>query len=85
MILNRTELFRGYSLDRFNEICNILSVNKIKYKYKVKNNTYSKKPFYNEITLGNLGQKEDFSYEYLIYVHKNDYEQAEALINSKLR
>lgn len=57
MILNRTELFRGYSLDRFNEICNILSVNKIKYKYKVKNNTYSKKPFYNEITLGNLGQK----------------------------
>lgn len=36
MILNRTELFRGYSLNRFNEICNILSVNKIKYKYKVK-------------------------------------------------
>ncbi len=45
MILNRTELFRGYSLDRFNEICNILSVNKIKYKYKVKNNTYSKNLF----------------------------------------
>ncbi len=36
MILNRAELFRGYSLNRFNEICNILSVNKIKYKYKVK-------------------------------------------------
>lgn len=45
MILNRTELFRGYSLNRFNEICNILSVNKIKYKYKVKNNAYYKKPF----------------------------------------
>ncbi|PBH55807.1 hypothetical protein BGV07_12895, partial [Clostridioides difficile] len=26
MILNRAELFRGYSLNRFNEICNILSV-----------------------------------------------------------
>ncbi|EQE88478.1 hypothetical protein QCW_0497 [Clostridioides difficile CD69] len=51
----------------------------------MKNNAYSKKPFFNEITLGNLGQKEDFSYEYLIYVHKDDYEQAEALINSKLR
>ncbi|WKK93495.1 hypothetical protein Q0Y04_03845 [Clostridioides difficile] len=43
------------------------------------------KTFFNEITLGNLGQKEDFSYEYLIYVHKDDYEQAESLINSKLR
>ncbi|HGM3507514.1 TPA: hypothetical protein ACKOR7_002092 [Clostridioides difficile] len=85
MILNKTELFRGYSLDKFNKICSILSVNKIKYKYKVKNNIYSKKPFTNEIILGNLGQKEDFSYEYSIYVHKNDYEQAEALINSKLK
>ncbi|MBT2159559.1 hypothetical protein KK449_18915 [Clostridioides difficile] len=84
MILNRTELFRGYSLNRFNEICNILSVNKIKYKYKVKI-MLTLKTFFNEITLGNLGQKEDFSYEYLIYVHKGDYEQAEALINSKLR
>ncbi len=56
MILNRTELFRGYSLNRFNKICNILSVNKIKYKYKVKNNAYSKNLF-NEITLGNLGQR----------------------------
>ncbi len=56
MILNRAELFRGYSLNRFNEICNILSVNKIKYKYKVKNNAYSKNLF-NEITLGNLGQR----------------------------
>ncbi|MFN1887195.1 hypothetical protein ACK2FS_01840 [Clostridioides difficile] len=45
MILNRAELFRGYSLNRFNEICNILSVNKIKYKYKVKNNAYSKNLF----------------------------------------
>ncbi|KPI55861.1 hypothetical protein KW94_02465 [Clostridioides difficile] len=85
MILNRIELFRGYSLDRFNEICSILSVNKIKYKYKVRNNTYSKGSFSNKMILGNLGQKEDFSYEYSIYVHKDDYEQADALINSKFR
>ncbi|MCC0647218.1 hypothetical protein [Clostridioides sp. ZZV15-6598] len=85
MFLNRIELFKGYSLDKFNEICGILSVNKIEYKYKVRNNVYSKGLFSNKMILGNLGQKEDFSYEYSIYVHKDDYEQACALINSKFR
>lgn len=36
MILNKTELFRGYSLDRFNKICSILSVNKIKLNISIK-------------------------------------------------
>ncbi|MCC0634138.1 hypothetical protein [Clostridioides sp. ZZV15-6388] len=85
MFLNRIELFKGYSLDKFNEICDILSVNKIEYKYKVRNNVYSKRLSNNKMVLGNLGQKEDFSYEYSIYVHKDDYEQAFALINSKFR
>lgn len=33
-----------------------------------------------ESKIGNLGQKEDFTYEYSIYVKKDIYEYAESLI-----
>ena len=36
----------------------------------------------NKIIVGAFGEREDFSYEYSVFVIKNDYEYANSLINS---
>ena len=34
-----------------------------------------------KLIIGTLGQKEDFSYEYNIFIKKEDYEKAISLVN----
>lgn len=81
MIWNRKEVFVGNSLQRFNEVRYILSSNGIKYDYRVVDST---SPSYfgssSRARTGTLGINMDLAKTYYLYVHKNDYDSAQALI-----
>lgn len=83
MIWNRKEVFIGCSLQRFNEVRYTLSSSGIKYKYKVVDST---SPSYfgssNRARTGTFGVNMDYTKTYYIYVHKNDYDNAQALLTN---
>ena len=72
MIWNQKEVFMGYSLQKFNEVRNILIENKIKYKYKVVNNMSNSR----QSITGSFGESMNYTNIYYIYVHKKDYDDA---------
>lgn len=82
MFWNRDLLYRGTSMERYNEIKNILELNNIKYKIKIENKNKDLGPLMDKAIIGTLGQKENFSYEYSIFVNKENYEYARHLINN---
>ena len=71
---NRKEVYFGTSMEKFSEVRSLLSINKIKYSYKVINNSSSFGS--NRGHTGTFGQRIEYSYQYYVYVHKNDYEDA---------
>ncbi len=84
MFWDKRLLYKGESREKYNEVINILELNDIKYTDKIENknkgNTSMIDKTIIESKIGNLGQKEDFTYEYSIYVKKDIYEYAESLI-----
>ena len=81
MICNQKEVFIGDSLKRFNEICVLLSFNRIEYKPRIfdKNTSTILGPSRRART-GTFGENMAYSKTYYIYVHKNDYDNAIALL-----
>ena len=81
MIWNQKEVFIGDSLKRFNEICVLLSSNGIEYKPRIfdKNTSTILGPSRRART-GTFGENMAYSKTYYIYVHKNDYDNAIALL-----
>lgn len=80
MFWNQKEVFVGYSLQKFSEICKVLSVNKIKYKYKVVNRNSAGIFDSRRAKVGSFGENMDYSNTYYVYVHKKDYENACAVL-----
>lgn len=58
----------------------ILSANNIPYVTKTTNLTNTQAIGSHRGYQGSLGVNQDYSYEYKIYVHKNDYDKAVSLI-----
>jgi len=76
MIWNQKEVFLGYSLQKFNEVRETLSANKIEYKYRIVNQNSRRK------RTGIFGENQHYSSTYYIYVHKKDYEYACKVLQS---
>ena len=76
-IFNRVNIYIGFDLTEFNRIREAFEYHKIKYSYHVKNQMGQ---WTGRGTLrGNLGsaaQPSNLFYEYEIFVHKKDKEQA---------
>ena len=80
-IFNRKELFVAYDMGRQAEIRNTLAANGIDYKVKVVNHsTVSLGGEMTRVRTGSFGERANFSYEYIIYVKKRDFERAKYLI-----
>ena len=81
-VFNRAELCITYDLNEQYRIRNILVDNGIPYRVKTKNLT-SPSAFGtgSRERSGTFGLNMDCIYEYIIYVHKNDYEYASHLIH----
>ncbi len=80
-IFNRKEVYLTYSMREQAKIRDILSRNNIKYHVKTINRM-SPSPFASgtRARAGSFGQNTDLNYEYIIYVHRKDYEQAKYVI-----
>ena len=80
-IFNSESIWIGTDQARFNQIRNRLDEGKIPYKYKVRNhlgqwrNGGTARAHY-----GSFGNDPAYSYEYEIFVHKKNVEQAKYLI-----
>ena len=87
-LFNRKELLITFSMSEQAEVRNILSDNKIDYIIKTINrkspsplNTIS--PEGTRAFTGTLGENLSISYEYIIFVHRKDYEQAQFILHLK--
>lgn len=81
-IFNRKEITLTYSMSEQAKIRDKLSQGNIKYYVKTINRM-SPSPFAGgtRSRTGSFGQNMDLNYEYIIYVHKKDYEEAKYVIN----
>ena len=78
MIWDQKEVFVGYSLQKFDEVCQILALNKIDYKHRLINNDNSSR----RARTGTFGEKMEYSITYYVYVHKKDYDNACAVLRN---
>lgn len=79
-LLNRKEIYLTYSMNEQSKIRNILSQNNIEYYIKTIIECLLHLLIGNKKQAGSYGQSTDLNYEYIIYVHKKDYEQAKYAI-----
>lgn len=79
-ILNRKELAVTMDMNRQSEIRTILSNNNIDYSIKTTNLQSAPLVGSRRGRTGNFGINQDYSYEYKIYVNKDDYDKAIHLI-----
>lgn len=82
MLFNKQVIYKGSSKKKYNEIINILELNNIKYTEKIRNKNKDSGPMMNKFMVGTLGEKEDFSYEYIIWVNNEKYELASNLMKN---
>ena len=73
-IWNRKEVYNGFSIDDFNRIKDILSEREIKYDFRTVNRTTSSAFDSTRGRIGSMGENLKYSYEYYIYVNKDNYE-----------
>lgn len=83
-VFNRKMVFTSFSMEEQANVRNVLDNNGIRHYVKVINRR-SSSPFANgtrSIT-GSVGEKFEYTYEYIIYVHKKDYELAKRYIHNQ--
>ena len=80
-IFNRKELLITMSMDVQANVRSVLAANLIDYSIKTKNLQAS--PWYanSRARTGTFGINSDYSYEYKVYVRKEDYDRAVMLIS----
>ncbi|NLM13504.1 MAG: hypothetical protein GX209_07150 [Epulopiscium sp.] len=74
---NRKEVFVGFSIDKFNEVLDILNRNNIQYKYKIINRNHLKQQ-----DIGTNWEDTKYSGVYYVYVHKKDYDNVRTLLGN---
>jgi hypothetical protein len=79
-IFNRKELLITLDVKRYNAVCDILSASGIHYTQKTTNRQNSAVIGSSRARYGSYGINQNLAYEYKIYVHKNDYDNALRLI-----
>lgn len=79
-IFNRKELLITMDMKRQSDVRDILNANNIKYTVKVTNLQRTHAIGNSRARSGSFGIKQDYSYEYKIFVHKNDYDKAIGMI-----
>lgn len=77
-IFNRRELITTFSMETQAKVREALSQNGIDYHIKTHSHSSGT---YSRGRTGSYGINSEHAYEYIIYVHKSDYERAQYLIN----
>ena len=85
-IFNRKELISTYDMKKQAEVRDLLSQFKIPYSIKVINRK-SPSPFDagSRARTGTFGENLQLEYQYIIFVRKEDYDKADAVISGKIK
>ena len=78
-IFNRKEIYHGFSMRDCYDVRSMLSANGIHYSIR----TMSPFSSSGRSSSRGLGINMDYAYEYYIYVHKKNYDQAVFFLNQK--
>lgn len=79
-IFNRRKLLITMDFQKQAEVRGVLSANNIPYLTKTTNLTNAQAFGSHRGHQGSFGVNQNYSYEYKIYVHRNDYDKAVSLI-----
>ena len=79
-IFTRKELLVTFDMKRQNDVRDILSVNGVKYAVKATNRQNAAILGSSRARTGSFGVNLNYAYEYKIYVHAKDYDNALRLI-----
>lgn len=79
-LLNKEDVYIGYSMEDVSNIVGILKENNIKYKHKIVKLLRSDERF----SLRRVNVDMNYETQYTIYVKQSDYEKAKYLINKVL-
>jgi hypothetical protein len=79
-ILNRRELTITFSMEQLSKIKAALDSKQINYIVKTINRNSPSVFSDTRARNGSLGQNMNMTYEYIIYVHKNDYDYAQSIL-----
>lgn len=82
LLWNRKEIYNGFSIAEFNKLKDILSTNGIKYDFKTVNRSTASVFDVSRGRTGSMGENLKYSYEYYIYVNKDNYDEAVFAINN---
>lgn len=76
---NRREVYTGFSAARFQEIRSVLHENGVGYSHRLVSHS---NPLVGSgrARRGSYGENPDWSIQYYIYVHRDDYERAKLLL-----
>ena len=80
-IFNRREVCQTFDVNRLASVRQLLAANGIDYKIKSFNRDKQMFGDSARSRMGNVGINVAYGLEYVVYVKKNDYEEAKALIN----
>ncbi len=79
----KAEVFTGYSIQRFNEVRDVLEAAKIKHEYKIVNHEGSQSASTSRSRMGSGHIKSEYSNLYSIYVHVKDFDEAQRLLEGR--
>lgn len=79
-VFNRKELLITMDMNRQSTVRDVLSANGIEYTVKTTNLQSASVVDNSRARFGSYGTDQNYSYEYKIYVHRKDYENASRLI-----
>lgn len=77
---NRKEVAATYNMGKQANIRNLLADNQIDYEIKTINRNSPSALSDTRARTGTFGQNMDIAYEYIVYVHKKDYETVAELL-----
>lgn len=79
-IFNRKEILITLDMEKMSRVREILCQNNIAYAIKTTNLQSSSSMGSSRSRTGSFGVNQNYSYEYRIFTHKNDYDRAKHLI-----
>jgi len=84
-IFNRKELVMTTSMEEYARVCGILAAKGIDYTIKSINRYSPSALSDTHASMGTFGENMKYAYEFKVYVHKNDLDEAVAYIYEKIK
>ena len=77
---NRKEVYMGFSVEKCSQVRGIMAAHGIKYTHRLVSHANATFFTSHRARSGTFGENRDYSTQYYVYVHKDDYSKAAAAL-----